>query len=248
MTELLHSFFYPLSNAIMSGFMIVILIYWLFSFLGIGLGELDFGTDFGTDIDSDIDVDTHVETDTQPDTNYHGKASSYPKLDDNHVTHENEGDGLFIRFLKFMNVGKVPFMLILSTLKFFTWVGSLITTQFTPVGNWGWKSVFILIPCFIVGAVLTKYATNPLARFLSKTGYQGEERTEFLGRSGRMISTISKDKIGSAEFIIEKNPIRLNVISQSGEEIKYGESVMITDETQDKKFYYVTKEVTIDQN
>ncbi|MGM5631036.1 DUF1449 family protein [Apibacter raozihei] len=248
MTEILHSLFNPLSNAIMSGFMIVILIYWLFSFLGIGLGEMDFDTNFGADIDSDIDVDAQVDTDTQVDTDHHGEPSPHAEVDDSHVTHENAGDSLFIRFLKFMNVGKVPFMLVLSTLKFFTWAGALVTTQLTIAGSWGWKSVFILIPCFIAGVILTRYATKPLARFLSRTGYQGEERTEFLGRSGRMMSTITKDKIGSAEFIIEKNPIRLNVISHNGDEIKYGESVMITDETQDKKFYYVTKEVTIDQN
>lgn len=244
MTEILHSLFFPLSNAIMSGLMVVVLLYWIFSFLGIGFGDMDIDADFGADIDSDVDVDA----DTDVDAHSHGGSSTHSDVDDTHVKHESSGDGVFMKFLKFMNIGKVPFMLVLSTLKFFTWAASLITTQITVAGSWGWKSVFILIPCLIIGIFLTKLATNPLAKFLKKTGYHGEERTEFLGRSGKMLSSIHDDKIGSAEFIIEKNPIKLNVISHSGENIKYGDTVMITDDTKDGKVYYVTREITLDQN
>lgn len=242
MSDIIHALFYPLSNAIMSGLMVVVLLYWISSFLGIGFGDMDIDADFGADIHSDVDADSGVDTDNQ------GGSSTHSDVDDTHVKHENSGDGVFMKFLKFMNIGKVPFMLVLSTLKFFTWAGSLITTQVTVAGNWGWKSVFILIPCFIIGIFLTKFATNPLAKFLKKTGYHGEESIEFLGRSGKMLSSIRDNKIGSAEFFIEKNPIKLNVISHSGDEIKYGDTVMITDESKDKKVYYVTREITLDQN
>lgn len=254
MPEIIHSLFYPLSNAIMSGFMVVIFIYWIFAFLGVGLDSFDFGLDFDGPVETDLDVDTAVEHGSDIDANTHASTGkdvaephTYHEKSETDTSHES-GDHWFVRFLKFMNVGKVPFMLVLSTLKFFTWAGSLITTQITMVGNWGWKSIIILIPCFLIGIFLTKIVTNPLAKFLKKTGYQGEDKIEFLGRRGRMFSTIEHDKLGSAEFIIEKNPIKLNVISHSGEKINYGDSVIITDESKDKKLYFVTREISLEQN
>jgi len=62
---------------------------------------------------------------------------------------------------------------------------------------------------------------------------------------GKMRASIEGKKIGSAEFIIQQDPIRLNVVSHNGEKIGYGDDVIIVDESKDKKYYYVTKEITI---
>lgn len=231
MSEILHTLFNPLPNAIMTGLMIVMLIYWLASFLGIGFDDFDFGLGFEADVDIDPEVDMEVDTDTETDTVEKGQEAE---------SQEN----VFIRFLKFVNVGKVPFMLVLSALKFFTWAGSLITTSLLHLQTW--TSVFILIPLFIIAVFLTKYVTNPLAKFLKDTGYQGEEKIDFLGRSGKMFSTIKDDKLGTAEFIIEKNPIKLTVRSENGREIKYGEKVVIMNETKDKKVFFVVKDYSIE--
>ncbi len=232
MTELLNNLMNPLPNAVMTVIMGVLVVYWLFVLLsGAGLEDLDLGFDFDVDIDvpdTDVnipDADSEVDTDTD-------------------VSTEKE-PGFFIKFLNFINVGKVPFMLVLSTLKFFMWVGSLITTQFINVASWGTASLLILIPIFIVGIFLTKFATNPLVKFFKEIGYKGEEEIDFLGRSGKMLSNIKNDKIGSAEFIVDKNPIKLNVRSIDGEEINYGDYVIVADESDDKKIYFVSKEISI---
>ncbi|MNL15083.1 hypothetical protein D3C87_1360540 [compost metagenome] len=60
-----------------------------------------------------------------------------------------------------------------------------------------------------------------------------------------MKATIEGKKLGSAEFLIERDPIRLYVESLNGEKIEYGDEVIIVDESKDKKIYYVTKEITI---
>jgi hypothetical protein len=60
-----------------------------------------------------------------------------------------------------------------------------------------------------------------------------------------MLSTIKNEKLGTAEFIVDKNPIKLIVISQDGTEIKYGDFVVIMDESEDKKYFLVTKEMSI---
>ena len=235
MTDFLHNLMHPLPNAVMTVIMGVIAVYWLFVFLtGAGLEDLDLGFDFDVDIpdidtaepvmdaDSDVDtseVDKEVATDKEP--------------------------GFFMKFLNFMNIGKVPFMLILSTLKFFIWIGTLITTQLINVTTWGLWSLLILLPLTIVGLFFTKLTTNPMARLFKELGYKGEEEIDFLGRTGKMTSTIKDKKIGTAEFLIDGNPIKLNVMSIDGAEIRYGDYILIADESDDKKIFFVSKEISI---
>lgn len=89
------------------------------------------------------------------------------------------------------------------------------------------------------------YVTIPVVRLYKNVGYFGEEALDFLGRSGKMRSTIQGENVGSAEFIVDKDVIRLNVKSKSGETINYGDDIVVIDETPDKKYYYVTKDINL---
>jgi hypothetical protein len=230
MAELLHLLFHPLPNGITTVVMIAIILYWLFAIVsGVGTKDLDLGIDFsgadaGIDLDVDVDVDTEADIDA-------GDS-------DTDVGHN---PGPLMQFLHFINIGKVPFMMVFSIFNLFMWAGSLIFSYWVNMDSWGNKSVLILIPLFFLSIVLTKFATAPLVRLFKEIGYEGEKEIDFFGSSGIMLSTIKDKRIGSAEFIINKDPIRLNVVSLHGDEIKYGESVIITDETDDKKIYYVIK-------
>jgi len=218
---------HPLPNAVMTVIMGVLAIFWLFTFLS-GAGLDAFDVEFDADVDVDVDADIDVDSDTDADSD---ADASEP--------------GVFIQFLNFLNVGKVPFMLIFTTLKFFMWIITLVTTSIINVTSWGLWSLLILIPVGIAGLFFTKLATNPMAKFFKEIGYKGEEEIDFLGRSGKMLSNIKDKKVGSAEIIVDKNPIKLNVISIDGSELKYGDYVLIADESDDKKIYYVSKEISI---
>ncbi|MDR1096806.1 MAG: YqiJ family protein [Tannerella sp.] len=231
MTDFLYNLMHPLPNAVMTVIMAVLFVYWLFTFLlGAGLDDLDLGFDFDADV-AEADV---AEAD--------GEAEA---ADSEHEAASEKSPGFFIRFLHYLNVGRVPFMLVLSTLKFFMWIGTLITTSIVNVTSWGLSSLFILIPIAVIAVFITKFATNPMAKFFKEIGYGGEEEIDFLGRSGKMLSSIRDGKTGTAEFIIDNNPIRLNVKSLDGAAIKYGDYVVVMDESEDKKFYLVNREVSI---
>ena len=226
---------HPLPNAVMTVIMGVLVLYWLFVFLsGAGFDDLDLGFDFDVDIP---DVDTHT-----PDVD---AGEDIDTSDPDKEVATEKSQGFFVKFLNFMNVGKVPFMLIFSTLKFFIWIGTLITTQIINVTAWGLWSLLILLPLAVVGLFFTKLTTNPMVRLFNELGYKGEEEIDFLGRSGKMLSNIKGDKIGTAEFLVDNNPIRLNVTSIDGEELKYGDYVMVADESDDKKIFLVSKEISI---
>lgn len=230
MSELFYNLMHPLPNAVMTVIMGVLVLYWLFAlFSGAGMDDLDLGFNFDMDVDADVDVDVDADVDADADA----PDAAEP--------------GFMMKCLSFLNVGRVPFMLVFSILKLFMWLGSLITTKFIEVGTWGAWSLLILLPLFFVSVFFTHWATHPLVKLFKAIGYQGEDAIDFLGRSGKMMSGVEGNKVGCAEVMVDKNPIRLNVRSIDGAAIKYGDYVIVADESEDGKIYLVSKEISMRQ-
>lgn len=227
MSEIIHLLFNPLPNGIMTVLLGISLLYWLFMlFTGDGFNFFDSDIDIATDGSPDVgDVDGadahHAESDTVAEPSFFTKA------------------------LDFINVGKVPIMLISTLFKFVSWLLTIATSLAVNVSSWGLKSIFILLPVFILTYFIIHFLTKPLAKFYKEIGYQGEEPTDFLGRAGKMKSTIQGTAMGSAEFVIQQDVFKLNVVSISGGKINYGDEVIIADESKDKRIFYVTKEINI---
>lgn len=220
MSSFIDMLFHPLSNAIMTILTGLTVIYWITTFL---VGDL-FG-DAG--IDSDLDV-SGADIDTDLEGGDSGADQS-----------------VFQKALEFVNVGKVPFMVVYSVFKFVAWIITLTSSVVLGLTAWGWKSVFILIPAFLVAYVITRYVTNPLVKVYNAMGYNGEEPHELLGRIARMKCTISGNVIGAAELKIQSDVIRINVQSKTGESLGYDTEVMIKGESADKKFYLVVPEINL---
>jgi len=221
MSNITDLLFHPLSNAIMTILTGVTAIYWIITlFAGDLFGDSDVDTDSpvnGADVDTDVDVDDDVTADKS----------------------------IFQKALEFVNIGKVPFMVVYSVFKFLAWIITLTSSVAFGLAGWGWKSVIILVPVFLVAYVITRYATKPLIKVYHAMGYNGEEPQELLGRIARMRSTISGDKIGAAEVKIQNDIIRINVQSKTGDTIEYDADVMIADESPDKKFYLVVPDINL---
>ncbi|WP_343307978.1 hypothetical protein AAHN97_12550 [Chitinophaga niabensis] len=207
--------FNPLSNAIMTVTTGVTVIYWIFNLI--------FGNVLG---DGDLDADG-IDTDVDADADLDGDASTWDKL------------------LAFVNVGKVPFMIVLSVFKLIAWIFTLASSIVFNLITWGWMSVFILIPVIIVAFIITRFATRPLIKLYHAMGYNGEEAYDLLGRNARMLSAISGDTIGFAELKVQGDVVRINVKSKTGEAIRFDADVMIMDESPDKKYYIVVPEVNL---
>lgn len=224
MAEILNLLFNPLPNAIMTALTGLSLLYWLLTmFLGDGFdfGDANIDIDFeGADIqDIDAPDDLDAEGDVQP--SFLSKA------------------------MDFINIGKAPLMVIVTLFKFIGWMITIASSFVFNLSSYGWKSVFVLLPIFLLTYFLMHYVTIPVVKLYKNVGYLGEEVLDFLGRTGKMRSTIQGENVGSAEFIIDKDVIRLNVKSRNGEKINYGDDIIVIDETQDKKYYYVTKEINL---
>lgn len=224
MSSIIDLLFHPLSNAIMTVLTGITTIYWLITFVA---GDL-FG-DSGVDGDlptQGVDLDADMDADADADDVVADKS-------------------IFQKALEFVNVGKVPFMVILSVFKFLAWIITLTSSVVLGLASWGWKSVVVLVPVFFVAYVITRYATKPLIKVYHAMGYNGEEPQDLLGRIARMKSTISGDRIGAAELKIQNDIIRINVKSKTGDVIGYDAEVMIAGESADKKFYLVVPEINL---
>ena len=219
MTELFNLLFHPLPNGVMTVLTGVSLLYWVFVlFSGDGL-------DFGMDADLDAEVIGDVND------------------VDGDVHHDQPG--FFSKALDFINVGKAPLMVIVTLFKFIGWIITIVSSLFISIGQFGFWSLLILIPIFLVTYFIMHWLTKPIAKFYESIGYKGEEPHDYLGRTGIMKSSLAGEKIGSAEFLINKDVIRLNVKSIDGESIGYNDDIIIIDETKDKKIYLVKKEINI---
>lgn len=223
MNEILNILFHPLPNAIMTLLTGLSLLYWLFTLLmGEGFDLGDSGVDFdGADVQ---DIDTPAESGSDID---HAEPSFFSKA------------------LDYINMGKAPMMVIITLFKFIGWIITLTTSITFDLSSIGWKSIWILIPIFVLTYFIMHFVMIPVAKLYKNIGYTGEDAHEFLGRTGKMKSSIQDDSIGAVEILINKDVIRLNVKSVDGSRLHYGDDVIIVNETADKKYYLVRKEINL---
>lgn len=179
-----------------------------------------------TGLDIDIGLDTDLDIDT-----------SAP---DGHVDIPDDPSA-WIQFLKFLNLDIIPITYFLTISLFLTWLGSIYLEVFASFEIW--VSALLVVPMFVISMLLTKWILKPLNPFFREINHKGEVSHDFLGRQGRMKSTIHGSKIGILEVFIGSDPMTLMVKSKDGERIEHGTIVYIVDEADGRKYYYVAKEI-----
>lgn len=159
---------------------------------------------------------------------------------------ESDGDASFgTKVLEYINVGKVPVMVIVTLSKFIGWIITLFSSLFLGLASWGLWSVLILIPVFMLTFFIMHYITKPLVKIYKNLGYNGEEAHDYLGRIGVLKSTVEHDRIGILEVVIQKDVIRLNVKSHLGKRLEYGSEVMIINYNANQNIYEVQAYITL---
>lgn len=178
----------------------------------------------GLDIDIGLDADFDADVDSP----------------DGHVHVPDDASG-WLQFLKFLNLDIVPITYFLTLSLLLTWLGSFYLESIFSFEIW--VSALLVIPIFLVSILLTKIILKPLNPFFREINHKGEISHDFLGRQGRLKSTIHGDKTGMLEVFVNKDPMILMVRSKDGVEIKHGTTVYIVDEDREKRIYYVAEEI-----
>ncbi|WP_040417111.1 hypothetical protein [Cyclobacterium qasimii] len=216
-------------NLPLSIFTIILILYWLLTMIS--------GIDF--DLDIDVDVDAGFEADT-------GLESGNIDFEDVSNAEFNEKDVAGNRrkqlkwwqvFLIYFNFVGLPFMFTFTSFVFAWWFITLTVTTLTHTYSNSLGFIFMMAG-FIPALIFTKIFTTPFKRFFKSFNKNGDKAIDFIGRKGTCLSSIEKDKLGNAEFIIDGNPMSVYIKSLNGEKISFREIVLIIKESEDKSFYY----------
>lgn len=202
-------------NLIFTVPILVVLFYLILQIFGLAL---DFGGDFispdGGDADIDVDVDVDVGTDFSA----------------------------FDRALGFINVGKVPLVIVISTFLLFWGVSGFMTNGIIRSALDGFPSPFIMASCgvaLVVGIMATKFLSGLIARFFPSIETYSSNKESLQGLVARVVSGEINAKSGRAKVVDPYGNV-LTVfcrISEGKEAPKRGDEIVLIDyDASDKRF------------
>lgn len=178
----------------------------------IGMADMDF-LDFDVDVDTDADIDADISS------GGHGIGS----------------------LLKFLNVGEVPLMILLSVFVMFLWLIGVLTKM--VFGDWSMLvNLAALVPTIFLGLLLTKILTHPLRRLFEQLERDANAgKVDVVGQRCRVVSASVDQGHGQAEIATGGSPLRINVkvSAESASLVRGDEAVVVTD--RDEKGVYTVR-------
>lgn len=175
---------------------------------------LDFGGDFLSPDGGDVDIDVDVDA----------------------------GFSAFDRALGFINVGKVPLVIVVSTFLLFWGVSGFMTNGIIRSALDGFPSPFIMASCgvaLVVGIMATKFLSGLIARWFPSIETYSSNRESLLGQIARVVSGEINAKSGRAKVVDPYGNV-LTVfcrISEGKEVPKRGDEIVLIDyDASDKRF------------
>ncbi len=198
-----------------------VVLYWI----GVCLGALNMDTfDVHVDHDVHLDTDVHADHDFDKDVDAHGS------------------DGLFMGVLRFLNVGDVPFMLILSIFTVTLWTISMLGNHFINPNGAVLPALLVLGGGVFVSAIVTKVVSTPFRAVMRKLRSEEEKQEPMVGRAGRVTSTDVSTTFGQVEIATDGAPLIINArIHEGSARLVKGDECLVIEEDPTRGFYYVRK-------
>ncbi len=171
-----------------------IAIVFLLALFRLATGAMDFGdVDTDVDMDADIDIDADVDVDVDAD------------VDADMDVHTSAHGSAFGDMFGFLNVGRVPVMIVLMSL-FVTWgISGLIANAFLNIPenpHRVWISCIIAFFCCFLG---TRYISIGLSKLFPESE-KAISDIHLLGLSGRVISGQITTTFGTARVRVPDGP------------------------------------------
>lgn len=172
------------------------------------MGAMDFGdadADVDADADIDIDADMDVDVDVDADVDMDIDADADVDMDIDADADTGFQTPSFGDVFGFLNVGRVPLMVVLMSL-FATWgITGLIANAFLNVPvrpEWVWLSYVIAFFCSFLG---TRYISIVLSKLFPESE-KAISDAQLLGLSGRVISGQITRTFGTARVQVPDGP------------------------------------------
>lgn len=207
----------------------------IFALFRLIMGGMDFG-DAEVDADADVDVDVDAEVDIEADVDVDAEVDADADAD-------AEGhSGSFIDILGFLNIGRVPVMVVLMSL-FATWgISGLIANALFNVAanpNWLWASCIVAFLCSFVG---TRYLTFGISKLFPESE-RAVTDVQLLGMHGRVISGQITTTFGTARVQVPDGPaltVNCRIKTDQVNPVK-GDTVILVNYDDEKRIFDVKK-------
>ncbi len=224
MNELLHESF-RLVNLPFTVMLVLVMLYWLL----VALGALG-----GPHPDADLDVshDAHIDHEVDVDTMHHN-------VEGHHHGHHSDSGSWYGNVLKFVNLGDVPVMVVLSVLILAMWAFGIFANAYWTGGSVILTAFFLAINVCI-SAVITRYATMPLKPLFRLLNKQYDEKVEVTGQHCRIVSMEATPEFGQAEISTNGASLLINVRTLNDAVLTKGDLAVIVREDGDKRIFFIT--------
>ena len=222
-------------------------IVFIFALFRLAMGAMDFGdADADADVDTDVDIDADMDIDADVDIDADMDIDADVDVDadiDADVAVDTGGPSFsFGDVFGFLNVGKVPLMVVLMSL-FATWgMTGLIANAVLNVSEnpqWVWISCVIAFFCCFA---CTRYISLALSKLFPESE-RAVSDVHLLGLSGRVISGQITTTFGTARVQVPDGPeLTVSCRAKSDEAIPVkGDTVILVNYDRTKRIFDVRK-------
>ncbi len=224
MNELLHEAF-RLINFPFTLLLILVVGYWSL----VALGALGGPT---PDADLDVGGDAHIDHDLDVDTMHH-------HVEGHHSAHgQADGGSWWHGALKFVNLGDVPAMVVLSVLILSLWTFGIVANAYWTGGSNVLAASFLALN-FVVSAFVTRYVTMPLKPLFRLLNKQYDESIHIVGRACRISTSEATPDFGQAEITTDGAPIVINVRTLNDAVLARGEIAVVVREDEERRIFFI---------
>lgn len=153
-----------------------------------------------------------------------------------------DNSGPFYAILAFLNVGELPFMLILSIFILNFWILSMLMYYLPFVAVGGLLNGILLIPAVIISIIITKYETIPLKGIFKYSNMQDNRGNQITRQLCILMCDVRDGRLGQAEIKRDGASIVINVKSEyEGEIFNKDETAFVNRKDEQKDIYYIVK-------
>ncbi len=204
--------------------LILVILYWLLVALGAVGGP-------AADADLDVHANAHIDHEVDIDTMHHN-------VEGHHGHGQGDSGSWWGNTLKFVNLGDVPVMVVLSVLILSMWCTGMIFNRWA--GNSYLLAIGFLGVNFLISVVITRYVTLPLKPLFRMLNKEFDEKVEIIGKHCRIVTSEATPDFGQAEIATGGVPLLIHVRTMNDAVLQRGDVAVIVREDQDRRVFFIT--------
>lgn len=154
-----------------------------------------------------------------------------------------DGSGPFYAIAAFLNVGGVPFALILSIWILSFWIISMML-YYLPIEPGGLINGVLLIPAFAGAMYVTGLVTRPMQKFFKNNPMKHTIQTRVMDKRCTLLCDVTGTRLGQARIRQQGAEMVINVKAEFPKDVfTKGEIAFVFRKDEDKDIYYITKPI-----